>query len=102
MPMGNMWAWPSKTLGYSETLAAMKDLTASITRLTPAPQQFGHPIDLQTALLPEYLKAAPPVMPKLCVLVTASPFDGSNATHISERVRGLLYILAQHPTYTVR
>ena len=35
-------------------------------------------------------------------VVTASPFDGSSATHISERVRGLLYILAQHPTYTVR
>jgi uncharacterized protein (DUF1800 family) len=35
-------------------------------------------------------------------VVTPSPFDGSNATHISERVRGLLYVLAQHPTYTVR
>lgn len=33
---------------------------------------------------------------------TPSPFDASNATHLSERVRGLLYILAQHPTYAVR
>jgi hypothetical protein len=33
---------------------------------------------------------------------TPSPFDRTNATHLSERVRGLLYILAQHPTYGVR
>ncbi len=31
-----------------------------------------------------------------------SPFDPNNATHVAERVRGLLYILAQHPTYAVR
>lgn len=35
-------------------------------------------------------------------VVTASPFDANNATHVSERVRGLLYILVQHPTYAVR
>lgn len=34
--------------------------------------------------------------------VVASPFSASNATHIDERVRGLLYVLAQHPTYHVR
>jgi len=33
---------------------------------------------------------------------TPSPFDASIAAHVSERVRGLLYILAQHPTYGVR
>jgi hypothetical protein len=35
-------------------------------------------------------------------VVTPSPFDANNATHVSERVRGLLYILVQHPTYAVR
>lgn len=35
-------------------------------------------------------------------VVVPSPFDGSNPAHISERVRGLLYILAQHPTYAIR
>src|SRR5262245_19921048 len=35
-------------------------------------------------------------------VVTSSPFDPSNPTHVSERVRGLLYILAQHPTYAIR
>jgi uncharacterized protein (DUF1800 family) len=34
--------------------------------------------------------------------VTPSPFSANNATHVSERVRGLLYILVQHPTYAVR
>jgi uncharacterized protein (DUF1800 family) len=34
--------------------------------------------------------------------VVASPFDASNATHVDERVRGLLYVLAQHPTYQLR
>jgi uncharacterized protein (DUF1800 family) len=33
---------------------------------------------------------------------TPSPFDATNATHLSERVRGLLYVLTQHPTYAVR
>ena len=35
-------------------------------------------------------------------VVSNSPFDGANADHISERVRGLLWILAQHPDYQVR
>lgn len=35
-------------------------------------------------------------------VVTPSPFSANNATHVSERVRGLLYILVQHPTYAVR
>ena len=29
-------------------------------------------------------------------------FDGSNETHREERLRGLLYILGQHPTFTFR
>jgi hypothetical protein len=35
-------------------------------------------------------------------VTTSSPFDPNNTTHVSERVRGLLYILAQHPTYAIR
>jgi uncharacterized protein (DUF1800 family) len=34
--------------------------------------------------------------------VTSSPFDGSSQTHLDERVRGLLWILAQHPSSHVR
>ncbi|MCA8939777.1 MAG: hypothetical protein KDB07_08220, partial [Planctomycetes bacterium] len=29
-------------------------------------------------------------------------FDGGNDTHLEERVRGLLYIMAQHPDYNFR
>ena len=35
-------------------------------------------------------------------VTTASPFNPANASHVSERVRGLLYILALHPTYAIR
>jgi len=35
-------------------------------------------------------------------VVTPSPFSANNAAHVAERVRGLLYILVQHPTYAVR
>jgi hypothetical protein len=35
-------------------------------------------------------------------VVSPSNFDAANNTHIDERVRGLLYVLAQHPTYHVR
>ena len=34
--------------------------------------------------------------------VSPSPFDAANDTHIDERVRGLLYVLAQQPLYHVR
>ena len=34
--------------------------------------------------------------------VTISAFDGSSQTQLDERVRGLLYALAQHPTYHSR
>ena len=34
--------------------------------------------------------------------VVASPFDPTNPTHIDSRLRGLIYILAQHPSYHIR
>jgi len=34
--------------------------------------------------------------------IVASPFNAANDAHIVERVSGLLYVLAQHPTYHVR
>jgi uncharacterized protein (DUF1800 family) len=34
--------------------------------------------------------------------VVASPFSAANDVHVDERVRGLLYVLAQHPLYHVR
>src|SRR5947209_20290415 len=82
MPLGNVWSFPSKTLGYDQTLAAMKALIERIARITRAHREFGHPIDLTWALEPEYIRAAAGVeagepIPILCTLVCASPFDAA-------------------------
>jgi L-alanine-DL-glutamate epimerase-like enolase superfamily enzyme len=86
MPLGNVWAFPSKTMPYDRTLNAMKVLSDRIARITRACKESGHPVDLNWALEPQYLKAADQVsrelkletaIPKLCTLVTASPFDAA-------------------------
>jgi L-alanine-DL-glutamate epimerase-like enolase superfamily enzyme len=86
MPMGNMWAFPSKTLPPDATLGAMKALASRIARITVDAKESGHPIDLSHVLEPAYLKAALEVgrelalkepIPKLCTLVVASPFDAA-------------------------
>jgi len=86
MTMGNQWAFLSKTMSYDTTLGAMKALAERINKITNSYKESGHPIDINTALEPEYLKAAAEVsqalkldtpIPELCVLVTASPFDAA-------------------------
>jgi L-alanine-DL-glutamate epimerase-like enolase superfamily enzyme len=76
MTMGNVWSYPSTTLSYDQTLGAMKSLAGEIRRITAGYHEYGHPIDINVALEPEYLKAGGE-MPKLCTLVTASPFDAA-------------------------
>jgi len=84
MSLGNMWAFPSRALSYDQTLAAMKALAARIRSITVGCGLGGHPIELNIALEPEYLRAAAEVsrelalaepIPKLCTMVVASPFD---------------------------
>jgi len=86
MPMGNVWSFPSREMSYDITLGAMKSLAERIAKITPGYKEFGHPIDINAALEQEYLKAADEVskelklaapIPKLCALVTASPFDAA-------------------------
>lgn len=86
MTMGNMWAFPSKTMSYDTTLDAMKALAVRIQRITSECRDVGHPLDLHHVLEPEYLRAADGVsaerkldepMPKLCTQVVASPFDAA-------------------------
>jgi L-alanine-DL-glutamate epimerase-like enolase superfamily enzyme len=64
----------------------MKALAERISKITNAYKETGHPVDLNVALEPEYLKAASEVskslklaqaIPKLCTLTTASPFDAA-------------------------
>ncbi|MGL4554609.1 MAG: enolase C-terminal domain-like protein [Gemmataceae bacterium] len=84
MPLGNVWSFPSRRLGYADTLAAMKALADDLAAITRAHPDFGHPIDLTHALEPEYLRAAgrrsaalPEPIPPLCTLVVGSPFDAA-------------------------
>jgi L-alanine-DL-glutamate epimerase-like enolase superfamily enzyme len=86
MTMGNIWSFPSRVLTYDQTLNAMKALAEKINALTSSYREYGHPIDLNLELEPAYLKAATEVtrdlalsepVPKLCTLVTASPFDAA-------------------------
>jgi len=86
MTLGNLWSFPSKALSYDGTLEAMKRLADRIAKLTGQYDEPGHPIDINFALESDYLKAAVEVtqemrldepIPKLCVLVTASPFDAA-------------------------
>lgn len=86
MPLGNVWSFPSKVMSYDTTLGAMKALADRIKAITASCGEYGHPIELNTLLEPAYLKAALEVsrdlrlaspIPKLCALVTASPFDAA-------------------------
>ena len=86
MPLGNVWSFPSKTMAYEKTLNAMKVLSDRVAAITRAYKEYGHPIDLNHALEPEYLRSADIVsrelrldeaIPKLCTLVVASPFDAA-------------------------
>ncbi len=84
MPLGNVWAYPSKVMDYDATLAAMKALAECVARLTADFRETGHPIDLAWALEPTYFRAAdelslglPQPIPKLATLVVASPFDAA-------------------------
>jgi len=86
MTLGNMWAFPSKTMSYDTTLEAMKALAERMARITADCKEVGHPLDLAHVLDREYVKAASEVssarkldepIPRLCTLVVASPFDAA-------------------------
>ncbi len=86
MPLGNQWAFPSSVMSNDTTLGAMKRLAERIAKVTRDSKESGHPLDFNRVLEPEYLKAAEEVsrelklaapIPKLCTLVTASPFDAA-------------------------
>jgi L-alanine-DL-glutamate epimerase-like enolase superfamily enzyme len=86
MTMGNVWAFPSATMSYDTTLGAMKALAARIRAIVAGYNEYAHPVEVSAALEPVFLKAASEVsvelkldqpIPKLCTLVTASPFDAA-------------------------
>ena len=86
MSLGNVWSFPAPNIPYETTLAAMKTLAAKIAAVTRSFTEYAHPLDVNHALLPEYLTAAAETsremqlaepVPKLCTLVTASPVDAA-------------------------
>ena len=86
MPLSNVWAFPSRTLTYDQTLGAMKELAADIWETVEECTEFGHPVELGHMLEPQFLAHREPVtrelglaepVPVLAVLVTSSPFDAA-------------------------
>jgi L-alanine-DL-glutamate epimerase-like enolase superfamily enzyme len=86
MPLGNVWAFPSRTLTYDQTLEVMKELAASFWETIDEYTEFGHPVDLWHRLEPQLLAHREPLaremglteqIPILAALVVASPFDAA-------------------------
>jgi L-alanine-DL-glutamate epimerase-like enolase superfamily enzyme len=86
MPMGNVWAWPSRNLSVDDTLSAMVDLGTRMVREANSLDAFGHPLELTHLLSGAYQRAADEVtaaaqlsecMPRLAQLVSASPLEAA-------------------------
>ena len=104
MPLGNVWAFPSRVLTYDQTLGAMRFLASRVAADYAGCGLSGHPIDITHRLEPELLLAGadftalhqwPEPVPKLAVLVVASAFDA--ALHDAY---GKLHGLNCYHTYT--
>jgi len=86
MPLGNVWAFPSRRLTYDQTLGAMKSLAQRLALAYSTCSLPGHPIEITHSLEPGFVALANQVaeeqrlgepMPILSALVAASPFDAA-------------------------
>jgi L-alanine-DL-glutamate epimerase-like enolase superfamily enzyme len=82
MPLGNVWAWPTRALTYNQTLEAMREFTCFLhTLYSKCKSQYGHPIDIAHFVEPAILSweevVASQAMPALAKLVVNSPFDAA-------------------------
>lgn len=82
MPLGNAWAWPSKELGYDQTLGGMKVIATACGKIYSADNTFGHPIEIgarcEHAVVSAVNLAVPHLkVPLLAVLVVNSAFDAA-------------------------
>lgn len=78
VPLGNVWAFPSTSLSYEQTLALMQEAADEAAYLARSHRVFGHPIELSHALEPAILQAGiEKSMPKLATIVAASPIDAA-------------------------
>src|ERR1700761_4452564 len=58
MTLGNVWSFPSATLGYAQTLEAMKQMAGRFATITASTSVAGHPVEINHCLEPLYLEAA--------------------------------------------
>jgi len=86
MPMGSVWAWPSKTVSAADSEGAMVELGERLTRQANAYADAGHPLDITHDLARQYDPTAAEVvaalglgepMPRLAQLVSASPLEAA-------------------------
>lgn len=86
MPMGNIWAWPTRETAPEATLAAMLDLAMKLAQQAADYTECGHPLDITLDLAAAHAAAADEAnraagvtepMPRLGQLVAASPMEAA-------------------------
>ena len=86
MPVGNLWAWPSRVVDPEQTEQAMMDFAERTLKLYGLIPDLGHPVDLVYYVSAEYghlgkivseTMGLPEPVPPLAQLVAASPIDAA-------------------------
>ncbi|MBX9789606.1 MAG: mandelate racemase/muconate lactonizing enzyme family protein [Pirellulales bacterium] len=86
MPLGNVWAWPSKVLPPEATLAAIQRLAELTVDDARRCDEAGHPLDITQLLAERHDELAEQVrgelqlaeaIPKLAQLLAASPLEAA-------------------------
>lgn len=86
MPVGSVWAWPSKCVPPESCLAAMIELGQTLARESPDTGCTGHPLEITCAWAPAYAAKARTIteamalaepMPRLAQWVAASPLEAA-------------------------
>lgn len=86
MPIGNVWAWPSREASADATLAAMIELGRRLMHAAGDYRESGHPLDITHELSQSYGRIAdevtraaelPERMPPLAQRVAASPLEAA-------------------------
>ena len=86
MPLGNVWAWPTRNLGYEQTLTGMRAISDMAGPLYKNAGLTGHPIDITHHLEPQLVAESERIrlqlgyaepIPVLATMVSASPFDAA-------------------------
>jgi len=76
MPLGNVWAWPTRELTYAQTMGFMKRIAGKLAKVYGECTLSGHPIRI-THELEKHHAGLDPIAPLLATLVVASAFDAA-------------------------